>query len=286
MDMDTNGGSSTNPIATVLGRDGFDIARIEKAVERLEIGYPLHYFESVSSTNSFLRDMTAERFRHGALALANHQAAGRGRFDRRWSDKPGQSLLFSLLLDVGESVERWPLLTLAAAVSVCRVLEAQGLRQAHIRWPNDVLIGERKVCGILTEKALSPRAFVLGVGLNVHQTVRDFPPSLRQSAGSLRMADRRPWNRQALLIAFLQDFVKTYELWRNDHCSTILAECRRRMSTLGRHVLLHGLGRCVEGTVMGLDDDGSLVLREPTGIVSRWHSGDVEEVRWTDINFG
>ncbi|MBM3333896.1 hypothetical protein FJY63_04470, partial [Candidatus Sumerlaeota bacterium] len=179
---------------------------------------------------------------------------------------------------------------------------------------------ERKVCGILTERALSPRALVLGVGLNVHQTAKDFPPALRQSAGSLRMAGDRPWSRQALLVAFLRDFAKAYELWRSDRFGAILAECRRRMSTLGRHVLLHvgapaadstarlsspkpelvagppvvshertrqsesfhAVARRVEGTVMGLDDDGSLVLRETTGIVSRWHSGDVEVVRWTE----
>jgi len=271
--------------------DRFDLKRLARRLEPLSLGHPLYYFEDIASTNSFLCALPPEQRCHGALALTEHQSAGRGRFGRIWSDAPGLSLLFSLVLDavrdgVEASTADWPLLTLGAAVAVCRTLETHGVVQPRIRWPNDILIGERKVCGILTEHAESRggahsrKVLVLGIGLNVHQTVEDFPPPLRDTAGSLRIAADRPWKREDLLVAFLGRFEKLYGQWREGHGETILADCRRHMSTLGRPVYLHSHGRRIEGVVMDLDRDGSLVLREPTGIVSRWHSGDVEETQW------
>jgi BirA family biotin operon repressor/biotin-[acetyl-CoA-carboxylase] ligase len=262
--------------------DPWDSEQLRPRLENLSLGRPLYFVAAVDSTNLFLRALPPDKARHGTLALADHQEAGRGRFDRRWADRPGQSLLFSVLLEAAQPPLLWPLLTLGAAVSVCRILEREGIAEPRIRWPNDVVIGDRKVCGILTERAAAPRALVLGVGLNVHQTTEDFPPALRETAGSLRIALDRPWKRADLLVAFLADFETVYRQWHDGQDATILAECRRRMSTLGRPVYLHSHGRRVEGVAMDLDRDGSLVLREPTGIVSRRHSGDVEEIRWDE----
>jgi BirA family biotin operon repressor/biotin-[acetyl-CoA-carboxylase] ligase len=266
---------------TRVSHDPFDPQRLAQRLKGLALGHPLYYFETMDSTNGFLRALPAEQFRTGALALADHQTKGHGRFDRRWCDAPGQSLLFSILFEAGEPPSRWSLVTLGAAVSVCRTLERHGIAEPRIRWPNDVLVGDRKVCGILTEKGPTPTTLVLGVGLNVHQRTEDFPPALRQSAGSLRLAAERPWNREDLLVAFLTDFQTVYRQWQEGQDAAILGDCRQRMSTLGRPVYFHSHGRRVEGVVMDLDLDGSLVLREPTGIVSRWHSGEVEEIRWS-----
>ena len=254
--------------------------RVAARLSVLSLGDPFHYLDSIDSTNEFLRNMPPGRRWHGALVVAEHQTAGRGRFHRKWSDTPGQSLLFSILLEAGRPQNFWPLLTLGAAVSVCRTLERRGLSAARIRWPNDVQIGDRKLCGILTEKAASGEELIVGVGWNVHQRAEDFPPSLRPTAGSLRLAaPDQAWSREDLLVAFLTDFEAVYETWRNGRDAEILHECRRRTSTLGRPVCLNHHGRHVEGVVMDLDQDGSLVLREPSGVVSRWHSGDVEEIR-------
>ncbi|MCX8036927.1 MAG: biotin--[acetyl-CoA-carboxylase] ligase [Candidatus Sumerlaeia bacterium] len=263
-------------------RDSLDYKALQKQLAELTLGRPLYYFARVDSTNQFLRSLPPHQWRHGALALADHQTAGRGRHGRRWNDRPGMALLFSLALDAARPPAVWPLLTLGAAVSVCRVLEGQGLAGVKIRWPNDILVGERKVCGILVEKAKVRSGLVLGVGLNVHQTLDDFPPAIRAHAGSLRLCSERPFRRSDLLVAFLKDFEKVFCLWQESEDTPLLDECRARMATLGRLVHLHCHGRLVEGVVMDLDRDGSLVLREPTGIVSRWHSGEVELAKWTE----
>lgn len=273
--------------------DKIDLDVLRREVAALSFGHPLVYLETVDSTNRFLRTLPPEQARHGTLVLVDHQSAGRGRFDRQWADSPGQSLLFSLLLEAVQPPPLWPLLALGAAVCVCRTLEQMEIADARIRWPNDVLIGERKVCGILIENASVPTALVLGVGMNVHQSLSDFTEGLRTPAGSLRMAKEaaaRPnagsrkadLRRGDLLIAFLRHFERTYGQWKAAEAAAILADCRARTATLGRPVLLRSHGRRVEGTVMDLDQDGSLVLRETTGVVSRWPSGDVEEMRWTD----
>jgi len=260
--------------------DSFDVKGLQERLADLSLGRPFYYFETIGSTNTFLRTLPPEQVRPGMLALADHQTKGRGQFHRRWCDSPGQSLLFSILLEASRPPSLWPLLTLGAAGSISRTLERGGVTEPRIRWPNDIVIGDRKVCGLLTEKASAPETLVLGVGLNVHQQLGDFPPNVQGSAGSLRLAAERPWNRADLLVAFLSDFEIVYHRWQDEQDAILLGECRRRMSTLGCHVCLHSHGRCVEGIVMDLDGDGSLVLREPSGIVSRWHSGEVEEIRW------
>jgi len=269
---------------TQTPRDSFDLQRLQQRLAGLKLGQPLYYFETIDSTNQFLRALPPNQIQPGALALADHQTKGRGRFHRRWCDTPGRSLLFSVLLEASRPASLWPLLTLGAAVSVCRALEREEIARPQIRWPNDVMIDERKVCGILAEKTSAPKVLVLGVGLNVHQRIEDFPSPLRRSAGSLQLAAERPWSRENLLVAFLADFETFYRQWRDEQDATILHECRRRMSTLGRQVYIHGHGCRAEGIVMDLDDDGSLVLREPTGIVSRRHSGEVEEIAWETKN--
>jgi len=258
-----------------------DPERIRRRIARLGLGEPLHFFETIDSTNTFLRGLPPGRLRHGMLALADHQTEGRGRFERRWSDRPGCSLLFSLVLAAPRPAGRWPVLTLGAAGVVCELLRDEGIAEAAIRWPNDVIVGGRKVCGILTEKAPVEAALVLGVGLNVHQEQGDFPPEIRTSAASLRMvAEGRAWRREDLLVGFLARFRSLYDRWCMGRDAEVVEDCRRLMATLGRLVYLYADGRRIEGIVMGLDSDGGLILREPTGVVSRWHSGDVEQLRW------
>jgi BirA family biotin operon repressor/biotin-[acetyl-CoA-carboxylase] ligase len=270
------------PEESTLGeQDGLTAERVAELLAGSPLGRPLHFFSSIDSTNSFLRAVPAESAEHGALAVADHQSAGRGRFARRWADSPGRSLLFSLLLDAPRPIGSWPLLTLGMAVSVCRAT-AKGGVAARIRWPNDVLIEEKKICGILMERAAHAGRLVLGVGVNVSQEQGEWPAPLRDRATSLRAASGRLWDRAALLAAILADFAGVFERWRREDDGGLLDEVRPRMLTLGRFVRLRAHERTVEGVMMDLDRDGSLVLRDSTGILSRWHSADVEESRWDE----
>ena len=140
------------------------------------------------------------------------------------------------------------------------------------------MVGGKKVCGILTETGPKASTLVLGVGLDVYQRVEDFPPELAGVATSLDIARPGPWNRGDLLVAILEDFSGVLDLWSAEEDTRILEACRRRLSTMGRSVRLSNPERTAEGIVMDLEPDGSLVVRESTGVVSRWHSADVCEL--------
>lgn len=261
--------------------EDLDIELVSERLRGCALGDPLFYFDAIGSTNAFLCAMAEGGRRHGTLVVADHQTSGRGRFGRPWSDSPGKSLLFSLLLRTARPPSFWPLLTLGVAGAICRVIDRLGGGRAHIRWPNDVVIEGKKVAGILTESVDGSRWLVLGVGLNVGQVAEDFPEQLRPKATSLRLASGRSWRRDELLVRCIEEFAAQYERWAHRRDGEILADCRKLMSTLGRPVRLHADGRTVEGVVMGLDADGGLVLREMTGLVSHWHSAHVEEVEWS-----
>ncbi len=177
----------TTQMTVAESTDKLDPKRLSERLADCSIGRPIFCFDAIGSTNTFLRELDGEKARHGALAVAEHQHGGRGRLDRRWCDRPGRSVLFSLLLDAPRPPGRWPLLTLGASTAVCRVLEALRL-SPRIRWPNDVLVDGGKICGILSERSETRPMLVLGVGLNVHQADADFPVRLRGAATSVRMA--------------------------------------------------------------------------------------------------
>ena len=173
------------------------------------------------------------------------------------------------------------LVTMAAALAVVRALEAMGAPGCTIKWPNDVLdpLG-RKVCGLLTDSvargAGRPPALVAGIGINVAQREEDFPPALRGRAASASLAAGRPVARAALLARFLEELETALAL--SD--ATLFRAWERRCSTLGRMVRARLAGRApLVGHVLGVEGDGSLVLRLESGIQERVRSADVEEVR-------
>lgn len=172
-------------------------------VERLltgRLGRPYRYLESCGSTQRELTDGDAE----GAVVAAGHQTQGRGRLGRAWEDEPGTSLLFSLLVTPGVPAERLPELTVLAAQAVA---EAVG---GDVKEPNDVLLGGRKVAGVLGEA--SEGRVVLGIGVNANQAADQLPPATLP-ATSLRLERGAPIDRAELLAAILAALERRYDAW-------------------------------------------------------------------------
>lgn len=172
------------------------------------------------------------------------------------------------------------IVTMAASLAVVRALEAAGAAGCTIKWPNDVLDPRgRKLCGALTESvargAGRPPALVAGVGINVAQRASDFPPELRERASSACLVAGRPVARTALLARFLEELEAALEL--SD--ATLFRAWERRCSTLGRMVRARIAGHAIVGQALGVEGDGSLVLRLESGLQEILRSADVEEVR-------
>jgi BirA family transcriptional regulator, biotin operon repressor / biotin---[acetyl-CoA-carboxylase] ligase len=229
--------------------------------------WEVRLYAEAGSTNELA---AADPVRH-RIVVADHQQAGRGRLDRRWVTPPGAALTFSAVFDPVVDAEWWPVVPLVAGYAVARALGGDAL----LKWPNDVLIGDRKVCGILVERASSrPPMAVIGVGINVDQTEDELPvPTATSLALEGHRVDRTELFGEVVssLRASLGDFAA--------HPSTFMNHYRGRSATLDRDVRVELPGdRTVEGRVSDFDAHGRLLLETPDGLLTL-SAGDVVHVR-------
>jgi BirA family biotin operon repressor/biotin-[acetyl-CoA-carboxylase] ligase len=169
-------------------------------------------------------------------------------------------------------------ITLTAGVAVAAAIEQVTGLQPGIKWPNDVLIGGRKVCGILTEIAAEwdkVHHLILGIGINVNQTEGDLSPELRGTAGSLRLASGAPVSRHALCVALLDELANRYPAFQATGFTAARAEWRARSITIGEHVIARSAGGAVTGVAADVDSDGALLIRQDDGAGVRVTSGEV-----------
>jgi BirA family biotin operon repressor/biotin-[acetyl-CoA-carboxylase] ligase len=236
--------------------------------------------EKTGSTNADLAAAARAGAAEGLVIVADHQAAGRGRLGRVWETPPGQALTVSFLLRPSVPVGRWPWLPLVTGIAVVDALESVGVTGAGLKWPNDVLVGERKLAGILAERVETPplpAAVVIGVGLNVAQEAWMLPDSA-VSLATLGVAA----SRDEVLDALAAALAARYAAWVarvGDPDAGVGAAYRRRCRTLGRtvRVELPG-GDRVEGTAVDIDESGCLVVDTGPARIAV-SAGDVVHVR-------
>ena len=214
----------------------------------MSLGRPRLHLRSTESTNDRARELAVRGAPHGTLVTAGAQTAGRGRQGRVWTAPAGRALLCSLVLR-----EFGPLLSLAAGVAVAEIAGPD----AAIKWPNDVLMDGRKVAGILVEGRIQEGWTVLGIGVNVAVRVEDFPPELRERAGTLGLSadDLEP------TLAGLLDGL---ERWLAAPGVEVLAAVRARDALRDRPVSWAGGA----GVGAGVDEDGRLLVVSDGGVVA------------------
>ena len=244
--------------------------------------FVLHARDSIDSTQTEVQRLAADGAPEGTVVTARHQRAGRGQRGHEWWDDPGESLLVSVLLRPSAPPAAAPQLSLVAGLAVADALATAGVA-ARIRWPNDLLVDDRKVCGILAEASSgrSPDSdeagrlhhVVLGIGINLNQT--RFPDALAARATSLRLVTGRVQDRDALLAALLAQIERRYATWQSDGFAGL------RTAWLA-HALLPGqIVRLPDGALgAGEDvrDDGVLLARAADGrLLAVVSGGAVEE---------
>src|SRR5262245_44364102 len=239
------------------------------------LGRELRCFAELDSTNTTARELAAAGAAHGTVVIADAQRRGRGRLGRSWASPAGTNLYLSALLRCELPMERLSQISLLAGVATCETVGAWCA--AQIKWPNDVLVGGRKVVGILAEMegAGAQRAVIVGIGVNLNSALEDFPPELRAKAGSLRLASGALVDRAAFTGRLLNNLEVRYEQWRRDGFEPIAAAWRALAPLIGRHIRVQEPGQIVEGTVIDIDDDGALRLRLADGREHRVVAGDV-----------
>lgn len=220
----------------------------------------------------------------GTVVLTGEQTAGKGRLGRTWTAPTGSSLLVSVLLRPKVGLADSSRLSLVAALAVRRTLQGVAALSSAIKWPNDVLINGKKVCGILAETATNTGAgtspaLVLGIGLNVHQDRQDFPVEFRDQATSLRIETGREQSRPLLLQALLQSLEDLVLAFVREGFSPFLDELRGSSAVIGKRVVVRVGVYTLEGVVDDLDDEGRLLMRLDTGSQTILNSGEVSSIR-------
>ena len=260
----------------VSGRPPLDPVRLAA----LAPGLRVEVLEEATSTNAVAAEQARAGAPEGTVVVAEHQSAGRGRLDRVWQVPPRAALTFSLVLRPTAPAAEWPWLPLLTGHVVARALRGAGYA-AGVKWPNDVLIGDAKVAGILVERVETPDgpAAVIGIGLNVSLTAEELPVP---SATSLTLAGGAEPDRTEVLVSLLQALDEAYVAWQaggpeaRDHlAASYAAAC----VTVGREVRveLPG-GERLLGRATGVDRQGRLVVEGAAGRTTVG-AGDVVHVR-------
>jgi BirA family biotin operon repressor/biotin-[acetyl-CoA-carboxylase] ligase len=218
--------------------------------------------------------LAAEGAPEGLVVVADEQTAGRGRAGRSWHAPPGTSLLCSILLRPLLRPERLTTLPLVSGVAVAEAIEALSGASCQVKWPNDVLIGGRKVAGVLVTSKAGSRGIeqaIVGIGVNVTTP----PELLPEGATSIQAAKGTSPNRELLLGRLLLDFERRYRAFLSAEGRLPLTDWLARAAYLGERVVVQADGSIIEGTMLGVDADGSLLLRGDEGSVVRVVAGDL-----------
>lgn len=262
--------------------DSFDLAVVNAAIKDTRFHDKLHYFPSIPSTNTHAMSEGEAGTPDGAVYFADEQTAGRGRGAHEWSSPPGSGLYVSVLLRPAIAPADVLWLSLAAGLAVRHAVQQVTSLECDLRWPNDLLLGSRKFCGILTElnaEVTRVRHLVIGIGINVHQP--RFPEELRGVATSLHIETGRDWPRQELLAALLQSLHREVSALTApgnlpEASASILARLERASTWVrGKQVYVEEL-EGYAGVTEGLDARGFLQIRTPAGMRTVF-SGGVRE---------
>ena len=213
-------------------------------------------FDTLDSTNSYLK-RNGKYLDHFTVVQANHQEKGKGRLGRSWQDQ-GNSLLFSILLKEKIEPERVPLLSLLAGASVVLTLEHYGLTPL-VKWPNDTLVSEKKISGILTEAVSEGEDifYIVGIGINLNQ--KEFEGELSQKATSLFLLTKKEYNKEEVLTVLLSYFTSLYQDYIQGG-KKFLTVVKSHSYLDQKEVSLDYYGEHIHGTVIDITDKGTLLL--------------------------
>ena len=229
------------------------------------IGSTIHCFDEIDSTNTFLKQKALEGATDGTVVLAEFQTAGRGRMARSFQSPKGKGIYLSVLLRPKLSPERIACVTALAGVAVCEAVEKVCGVRPGLKWPNDPVLGKRKLGGILTELVMMPDgtpAAVLGIGLNVLQNETDFAPEIRSVATSVSMEVGHPVVREELISELICQLERAYAALRSEDWSEWVRIYKEDCVHIGKQIRLIDPNGEKTVTAIDIDETFGLVVEE------------------------
>lgn len=231
----------------------------------------IHRFDSLTSTNDVARDMADRGEPAGTVVVARSQTAGRGRRGRTWLDESGKSLTMSVILRPQLPAGRLGELAFVASMAVADYLASDYAVIPQLKWPNDVLVRDKKIAGILIEAA--PSAAICGIGLNVNQS--SFAAEIRAIATSLRLETGSTYDVATIAEPLASSLMEVSEAHLASGFEEILARWRKYMWGIGKQATVETVDGPVRGVIADVDSYGALLLRDDAGRIHSAHAGEL-----------
>lgn len=256
------------------------VERIMSLLETEYVGREIHYFQALSSTNTVAKEQAKKGAKEGTVIVAETQAQGHGRLNRPWIS-PKDGLWLSIILTPKIAVEEAQKITLIASVAVAKTLHRQYGLNTEIKWPNDVLIHGKKVCGILAEASVNEKnvkIIVVGIGINANFTIEALPDNLWMTATTLKEILRKNVDLEILVCALLKEFEECYQLFKEEKFEKLLEEWRKMAGFLGKKIEVTSFGekrKRLVGKAIDMDESGALIVELEDGKRKIVLSGDV-----------
>lgn len=227
----------------------------------------MYHFKKISSTNEKAKEL-AKKGLFDIVVLSDEQTRGIGRFNRKWISDSG-GLFFSMLLNV-KDIDKAKYLTFISALSVVKSIDTK----SFIKWPNDIYLNRKKLCGILTETISGKKNYVIiGVGININQL--KFSSNIKDNATSLRIESGKKINKKKILDNFLKNFRSYYYKYKKKEFEGILEETKKKCNTIGEYVKVRSINGIYSGKVIDIDKDCNLVLKLKNNKVKKITDGDI-----------
>lgn len=249
---------------------------IKRGLETEFIGHDIHYFKEVDSTNEVAKYLAEEGAEEGVAVIAETQNRGKASRGKTWISPPG-GVWMTIILRPDIPPSKAPQLTLVTGVAVAETLKKECKLDVSIKWPNDILIGKKKVCGILTEVSANMdrvNYIVVGIGIDMNVDVSQFLSELEKGATSLKNELDTEINGALLVQRFLLEFEKVYKKFKEDRFPELLNDWRALSSTIGTNVEVRTRGKTVRGEAVGINKDGVLILELEDGSLRKMISGE------------
>lgn len=243
------------------------------------LGKTIHHFQTLDSTNSKAYELALHGAEEGEVVITESQTKGRGRLTRQWYSPPLLNLYLSVILRPQIPPQQASLMTLMAAIATAETIKQISGLSPSIKWPNDLLLRDRKVAGLLNEihsETDRIHFVILGIGVNLNMEEKDFPKEIQATATSLRMEIGGPISRKEFLQSLLMELEAWYTIFIKQGGQIILNAWRERAQIKGRYVRVSSFGENLFGRAVDIDSDGALILETAEGSQIRVLAGDLE----------
>ena len=254
-------------------------SEITKDLTTQYIGRNLYIYNEVSSTNTIAKFLSENDVENGSVVICEKQNAGKGRSGKFW-ESPLGGIWLSIILKPDVDYSKLPIITLATGVAVAKALKKIGIENPEIKWPNDIIINDRKICGILTEsvsKLNNIESVIIGVGIDANIDTHQLPEELQNTTTTIKEELGKSIDENHLIKIFFEEFEEIIEIFNQNRYEEILKEWRKRSYSIGKIVEVRKpFNNYYDAYVLGISKEGALVVERNDGSLEKVFSGECQ----------